>query len=204
MTTFKEYVLDWFHQLVEEHYTDKEWQADLFHQLGYNEAEYLDEGVSIYDFLLEMSDENEIYEALFGYEAKVKTLDDLPDTEGFLTRMFQEVGKDYIKEYDFANELLEDMAGYCFNYANPAGFFQDLQCGGCASGMIGMFIYHSDCKDFYINHIDSMEDFVEELEDELGSPIKNEAKMPHYTFICWVCYEEHAFRIANELWDGEI
>ena len=176
----------------------------MFHQLGYNEAEYLDEGVSIYDFLLEMSDENEIYEALFGYEAKVKTLDDLPDTEGFLTRMFQEVGKDYIKEYDFANELLEDMAGHCFNYANPAGFFQDLQCGGCASGMIGMFIYHSDCKDFYINHIDSMEDFVEELEDELGCSIKNEAKMPHYTFICWVCYEELAFRIANELWDGEI
>lgn len=202
--TFKEYVLDWFHQLVEEHYTDKEWQADLFHQLGYNEAEYLDEGVSIYDFLLEMSDENEIYEALFGYEAKVKTLDDLPDTEGFLTRMFQEVGKDYTKEYDFTNELLEDMAGHCFNYANPAGFFQDLQCGGCASGMIGMFIYHSDCKDFYINHIDSMEDFVEELEDELGCSIKNETKMPHYTFICWVCYEELAFRIANELWDGEI
>lgn len=202
--TFKEYVLDWFHQLVEEHYTDKEWQADLFHQLDYNEAEYLDEGVSIYDFLLEMSDENEIYEALFGYEAKVKTLDDLPDTEGFLTRMFQEVGKDYTKEYDFANELLEDMAGHCFNYANPAGFFKDLQCGGCASGMIGMFIYHSDCKDFYINHIDSMEDFVEELEDELGCSIKNEAKMPHYTFICWVCYEELAFRIANELWDGEI
>lgn len=202
--TFKEYVLDWFHQLVEEHYTDKEWQADLFHQLGYNETEYLDEGVSIYDFLLEMSDENEIYEALFGYEAKVKTLDDLPDTEGFLTRMFQEVGKDYIKEYDFADELLEDMAEHCVNYTNPTGFFQDLQCGGCASGTIGMFIYHSDCKDFYINHIDSMEDFVEELEDELGSPIKNETKMPHYTFICWVCYEELAFRIANELWDGEI
>lgn len=202
--TFKEYVLDWFHQLVEEHYTDKEWQADLFHQLGYNETEYLDEGVSIYDFLLEMSDENEIYEALFGYEAKVKTLDDLPDTEGFLTRMLQEVGKDYIKEYDFADELLEDMAGHCVNYTNPTGFFQDLQCGGCASGIIGMFIYHSDCKDFYINHIDSMEDFVEELEDELGSPIQNETKMPHYTFICWVCYEELAFRIANELWDGEI
>lgn len=202
--TFKEYVLDWFHQLVEEHYTDKEWQADLLHQLSYNETEYLDEGVSIYDFLLEMSDENEIYEALFGYEAKVKTLDDLPDTEGFLTRMFQEVGKDYIKEYDFADELLEDMAGHCVNYTNPTGFFQDLQCGGCASGMIGMFIYHSDCKDFYINHIDSMEDFVEEFEDELGSPIKNETNMPHYTFICWVCYEELAFRIANELWDGEI
>lgn len=202
--TFKEYVLDWFHQLVEEHYTDKEWQADLFHQLGYNEEEYLDEGASIYDFLLEMSDENEIYEALFGYEAKVKTLDDLPDTEGFLTRMFKEVGKDYIKEYDFANELLEDMAGHCLGYANPAGFFQDLQYGGCASGMIGMFIYNSDCKDFYVDYIDSMEDFVEELEDEFGCPIKNEERLPHYTFICWLCYEEIAVGIANILWDGEI
>lgn len=199
--TFKEYVLDWFHQLVEEHYTDKEWQADLFHQLGYNETEYLDEGVSIYDFLLEMSDENEIYEALFGYEAKVKTLDDLPDTEGFLTRMFQEVGKDYIKEYDFADELLEDMAGHCVNYTNPTGFFQDLQCGGCASGIIGMFIYHSDCKDFYINHIDSMEDFVEELEDEFGFSIKNEQRLPHYTFVCWLCYEELAHSLSCELWN---
>lgn len=202
--TFKEYVLDWFHQLVEEHCTDKEWQADLFHQLGYNEAEYLDEGVSIYDFLLEMSDENEIYEALFGYEAKVKTLDDLPDTEGFLTRMFLEVGKDYTKEYDFAKDLLEDMAENCIGYTNPIDFFEDLQCGGCGSGMIGMFIYNTDCREFYINHIDSMEDFVEELEDELGCSVKNEQRLPHYTFICWVCYEELALKIANELWDGEI
>lgn len=201
--TFEKYVTDWFHALVEEHEDNKEWCESLFSQLSYD-ATHLDDDESPYDFLLAMSDENEIYEAMFGYESKVKTLDDLPDTEGFLTRMFQEVGKDYTKEYDFANELLEDMAGHCFNYANPAGFFQDLQCGGCASGMIGMFIYHSDCKDFYINHIDSMEDFVEELEDELGCSIKNEAKMPHYTFICWVCYEELAFRIANELWDGEI
>lgn len=204
MTTFKEYILDWFHQLVEEHYTDKEWQADLFHQLGYNEAEYLDEGVSIYDFLLEMSDENEVYEALFGFEAKVKCLDDLPDTESFLTNMFKKVGEQYIKDYDFAEELLEDMAEECDGYTNPTGFFQDLQQGGCGSGMIGMFIYNTDCKKFYIDHIDSMEDFVEEFEDELGCPIRNEHKLPHYTFICWVCYEELGFRIANELWDGEI
>lgn len=204
MTTFKEYVLDWFHQLVEEHYTDKEWQRDLFTQLGYNEAEYLDEGQSIYDFLLEMSDENEVYESLFGYEAKVKCLDDLPDTEGFLKAMFKEVGEQYIKDYGFAEELLEDMAEECEGYANPIAFFQDLQQGGCGSGMIGMFIYNTDCKNFYIDHIDSMEDFVEEFEDELGCPIKNENKLPHYTFICWACYEELAFRLANELYDGEI
>lgn len=202
--TFKEYVLDWFHSLVEEHYTDKEWQRDLFHQFGFNEAEYLDEGDSIYDFLLAMSDEDYIYESIFGFDSKVKCLDDVSDTESFLTAMFKEVGKQYIKDYDFAEELLEDMAGHCLGYTNPTGFFQDLQCGGCGSGMIGMFIYNTDCKQFYIDHIDSMEDFVEEFEDELGCPVKNENKLPHYTFICWVCYEELAFRIANELWDGEI
>lgn len=203
MINFKEYVLDWFHQLVEEHYTDKEWQRDLFHQLSYNEAEHLDDGESIYDFLLAMSDENFVYEALFGYNAKVKNLDDLPDTESFLKGMFKEVGDQYIKDYDFAEELLEDMAGQCLDYTNPINFFKDLQYGGCVSGMIGIFIYHNDCKRFYIEHIDGMESFVEDLEDEIGCDIQNRQKLPHYTFICWVCYEELAHKIASELWNDE-
>ena len=201
--TFHEYVTDWFHELVEQHESDKEWCEDLFSQLGYNEAEYLDEGETCYDFLMAMSDENEIYEALFGYEAKVKNLDDLPDTEGFLSAMFKEVGKQYIKDYYFAEELLEDMSEECDGYTNPIGFFQDLQQGGCGSGMIGMFIYNTDCRNFYVKNIDSMEEFVEEFEDELGCPIKNENRLPHYTFICWLCYEELAYRIARELWDDK-
>lgn len=202
--TFHEYVTDWFHELVEQHESDKEWCEDLFSQLGYNKAEYLDEGETCYDFLMAMSDENEIYEALFGYEAKVKNLDDLPDTEGFLAEMFKKVGEQYIKDYDFAEELLEDMSEECDCYANPIDFFQDLQQGGCGSGMIGMFIYNTDCKKFYIDHIDSMENFVEEFEDELGCPIKNENRLPHYTFICWLCYEELANRIVRELWEDKL
>ena len=202
--TLKEYVLDWFHQLVEEHYTDKEWQADLFHQLGYNEDEYLDEGVSIYDFLLEMSDENEIYESLFGYSAKVKDLDDLPDTYGFLKDMFYEVGKDLIKKYDFAEVLLQDMAEFGDSYVNPIGFFEDLQNGGCQSGMIGMFIYNNDCKRFYIDHIDDMDSFVEDLGEELGEPVTPGSDVSHrYVWVCWLCYEELAFKIARELWEDK-
>lgn len=203
MINFKEYVLDWFHQLVEEHYTDKEWQRDLFHQLGYNEAEYLDDGESIYDFLLAMSDENFLYEALFGYSVKVKNLDDLPDTESFLVDMFRHVGLQYVHKYSFAVELLDDMAWQCLDYTNPINFFKDLQHGGCVSGMIGMFIYHNDCKRFYIEHIDDMESFVEDLEDEIGCDIQNRQKLPHYTFICWVCYEELAHKIASGLWNDE-
>ena len=202
--TFKEYVLDWFHQLVEEHYTDKEWQADLFHQLGYNEDEYLDEGVSIYDFLLEMSDENEIYESLFGYSANVKDVDDLPDTYGFLKDMFYEVGKDLIKKYDFAEVLLQDMAEFGDSYVNPIGFFEDLQNGGCQSGMIGMFIYNNDCKRFYIDHIDDMDSFVEDLGEELGEPVTPGSDVSHrYVWVCWLCYEELAFKIARELWEDK-
>lgn len=123
--------------------------------------------------------------------------------ESFLKDMLKEVGDQYIKDYGFAEELLEDMAEHCLNYNKPIDFFKDLQHGGCASGMIGMFIFTTDCKKFYIDHIDSMEGFVEELENELGEPIKNKEGLPHYTFVCWLCYEALAYKIARELWEDE-
>jgi hypothetical protein len=36
-------------------------------------------------------------------------------------------------------------------------FLEDLQRMGCISGMIGDFIYHADCKKFYIAHLDDLE-----------------------------------------------
>ena len=69
--------------------------------------------------------------------------------------------------------------------------------------MIGMLIYNSDCKEIYIEHIDDMEEFVKELESEMGEPIRNRDHLPHYTFVCWLCYEELAFRIARELFPDE-
>lgn len=202
--TFHDYIVNWFGELVDEHKEDKEWLEDLFHQLGYNEAEYIDEGETCYDFLMAMSDENEIYESLFGYSAKVKDLDDLPDTYGFLKDMFYEVGKDLIKKYDFAEDLLEDMAATGDSYTNLIGFFEDLQTGGCASGMIGMFIYNDDCKKFYIDHIDDMDYFVEDLGKELGEPVTPGKDVAHrYVWVCWLCYEELAFKIARELWEDK-
>lgn len=202
--TFHDYIVNWFGELVDEHKEDKEWLEDLFHQLGYNETEYLDEGETIYDFLMAMSDENEIYESLFGYSAKVKDLDDLPDTYGFLKDMFYEIDKDFIKKYDFAEDLLEDMAATGDSYTNPIGFFEDLQTGGCASGMIGMFIYNDDCKKFYIDHIDDMDYFVDDLGKELGEPVTPGKDVANrYVWVCWLCYEELAFKIARELWEDK-
>ena len=202
--TFKEYTLNWFRELVEDHKDDEEWNEDLFTQLGYNKLEYLDEGETCHDFLIAMSDENEIYESIFGCNSKVGCVDDLPDTYGFLENMFYEIGKNLIKEYDFVEELLIDMIRECECYDNPIGFFKDLQEGGCVSGMIGMFIYNSDCKEFYIDHIDSMDYFVEDLGKELGQPLTPGSEVVHrYVWVCWLCYEELAFKIARELWEDE-
>ncbi|WP_263361235.1 single-stranded DNA-binding protein [Flavobacterium collinsii] len=72
-------------------------------------------------------------------------------------------------------------------------FIEDLQNAGCISGMISEFIYHTDCKKFYIKHLDDLENIREELEDSLGEPVKNRHRLPHYTFLCWLCSEEYCF-----------
>lgn len=196
--TFKDYVLDWFHNIVDEHETDEEWLEDLFTQLGYNKTEHLDDDET-YDFLMAMDDEAEIYGSIFGVKPKVKCLDDLPDAESFITTMFKEAMHDLEIEYDFVDELVRDMVEHCSGYDNPVGFFGDLAHGGCYSGLVGMFVCHSACKKFYIDHIDEMEDYIEY---ELGYEMQNPHKLPHYTLVCWVCYEDIAYRLANELWNG--
>lgn len=197
--SFNKYVLEWFHEFVEQHESDNEWCEELFSKMGYDNT-FLDKNETPFDYLMSLPNGSEIYEALFGYSAKVDFVDDLPDTLGFLTSMFQEVAKEQIKQYDFAKELIEDMTENCTNYSSPIGFFEDLQYGGCKSGMIGMFIYHDSCKKFYINHIDDMETFLEDFEEEVGT-IKRDKGLPYYTWLCWFCYEELAYQIARTLWE---
>jgi hypothetical protein len=77
------------------------------------------------------------------------------------------------------------------------GWVEDVMIGGCISGIVGEFIYHSDCKQFYIQHIDELEDMKQELEEEYG-PISNRHKQPHYTFIVWLCFEEYCRDLFNK------
>lgn len=74
-------------------------------------------------------------------------------------------------------------------------FLKDLLQGGCISGMIGKFIYHDDCKDFYIKHLDELENIKKDLEESFGEPIANRYQLPHYTFLCWLCFEEYCYDI---------
>lgn len=105
--------------------------------------------------------------------------------------------------YSFGKDFNKIILSHLDSYgkkdkASLKSFFEDLQKGGCISGMIGEFVYHSDCKDFYIKHIDDLEEFREELEEELGEPIKNRHNTKHYTFVVWLCFEEYCCKIYNE------
>jgi hypothetical protein len=80
-------------------------------------------------------------------------------------------------------------------------FFLDLQQGGCVSGMISEFIYHTDCKEFYIEFIDDLENIRTELEESIGEPIDNRFQAPHYTFVCWLCFEEYCYDLYSRLFE---
>lgn len=135
---------------------------------------------------------------------------DMGEREGFPTKddYLEEVirytiGEIGLSQYDFVEHFINDILYHISNYDNPIGFFRDLSNSGCASGMIGSLIYNSDCKEIYIENIDSMEDFILDEEEELGEPIQNRNKLPRYVFVCWLCFEEMCYKIARELFPDE-
>lgn len=109
---------------------------------------------------------------------------------------------EYLNDFSFSDDfksiIINKVSQYGKNKAALKSFFNDLQHGGCISGMISDFIYHHDCKEFYIKHIDDLEAFKQNLEDELGEPIKNRHNLPRYTFVVWLCFEEFCYRIYCE------
>ena len=61
-----------------------------------------------------------------------------------------ETGIDQDLKKDFDAIILNHMSNYGKNKEALKSFFTDLQRGGVQSGGIGEFVYHNDCKDFYI------------------------------------------------------
>lgn len=110
------------------------------------------------------------------------------------------------QEYTFIPEFNEIIKNHLTGYDGTQkqqlkSFFEDLQHGGCISGLIGEFIYNSDCKDFYVKHIDDMEDYKQDLEEQIGEPIPNRHQVPHYVFLCWLCFEEYCFDLYREIYE---
>ena len=120
---------------------------------------------------------------------------------------------EFIKEYSYQGDSFG--GGYSFeddfkkiildrieDYNEPKGFFEDLQHGGCMSGMISDFVYTSDLKEFYIKHLDDLEEFKKDFEDMLGEPIKDRHRLPHPTFVVWFAFEEYCYQIYNDIYEN--
>ena len=203
---FEEYVTSWFHEYIENHKDNEDLMLSLFNAIcpreeGDSLSDWLDEDETIYDWLMNCSTED-IYSSLFIKSHEL--FDDIPDTERFVKRMLKDACTELgLNEYEFVEEFVEDMAYNITDYDDPLYFFQDLQNGGCASGMIGMLVYNSDCLALYGKYANDMEEFREKLEDETGSPIKRDRNIRHYVWICWLCYEELAYQIAHYLFEDD-
>lgn len=204
MKTFEEFVTDWWEDYLSE--ADENTHKALMENLiGEEETieDYIPEDAdSPYDWLLANMTADEIYDKYFSFQNDGLCPDNMPDASEFIYDMLKENASWWDGNTrtlpSFAEEYLRDMANHIEGYDNPLGFFKDLQHGGCQSGMIGMLIYNSDCKRIYIEHIDDMEDYVEQIYEETGY-VKNENHIPHYTLISWICYEEFAFQIGRNL-----
>ncbi len=203
MKTFEEFVIDWWHNYLDE--ADENTHKVLMENLigeEENIEDYIPEDAdSPKDWLIANMTADEIYDKYFGIENDGLRPNNMPDTQEFVYQMLKE-NASWFDYHDgplpsFSEEFLRDMAYHIDGYDNPIGFFKDLQ-NGCVSGMIGMLIYNSDCKRIYIEHIDDMEEYVEQIYEEVGY-IENKNHLPHYTYICWLCYEEFGYQIGRNL-----
>jgi len=104
---------------------------------------------------------------------------------------------------EFNDIIIDKLDGYDGTKKDKLKFFfEDLQQGGCITGLISEFIYTSDCKDFYIKHIDELEEMRELLNDDCDEYIKNRHQVPHYTFMCWLCFEEYCYNLYNNIFES--
>ena len=114
--------------------------------------------------------------------------------------------KNEYSDYDVSQVFNEIILSHLDSYNGKKkqqlkSFLEDLQKGGCISGMIGEFIYHNDCKAFYIKHLEDLEGIKEDLEEAFGEPVANRYKLPHYTFLCWLCFEEYCYGIYRDVFE---
>jgi hypothetical protein len=196
MKSFDKYTRDWFKKFILDHEETEGYDMNLFHAMGFK-TEILGEDTSYVDYLLTL-DGKTIYKRLFMGATPI-SVEDLPSVPDFLDGMFQLDEED--KDYEFIEEFTENMADEASKYESPYEFFEDLQGHGCSSGMIGLLVWNEDCKKLYIKYMDDMDDFIADIEDQIGwSIIKCH---PRYVYVCWTCYEEIAYRIARQLYPDQ-
>ena len=129
-------------------------------------------------------------ENVLSYEDRV--LDSMMD------KAFEKAGVD---NYSFSEELKEIYKDHIESYPGVDDFFTDLAYGGCRSGMMGEFVYTDDCKEFYLKHMDDLEAYKRDIENDLGESITDD-DLTHAVLVTWLVVEEVARRVSDELDDS--
>lgn len=101
-------------------------------------------------------------------------------------------------------EILENHIEDCENFEEVKNFMEDLRANGCVSGMIGELIYYSDTKKFFIENLDEIQDYLNDLILEHVYSIDEF----DYNEIVWVVFEaianEYFYTIEDEMDNIEV
>lgn len=117
--------------------------------------------------------------------------------EDALATSFEQAGLD---EYSFSADMQEILLDHMSRYDNPLTGLEEITTHGCVSGVLTDFIYHSDTREFYRQHMDSIEDFISDLEDDLGEHIDLSASSTnHFTGATWLVAEQCASLASDSL-----
>ncbi|BDE81993.1 DUF7222 domain-containing protein [Porphyromonas somerae] len=136
-------------------------------------------------------------------EARTKEFDDKKlafDPEEFISNLVWETLDDLmegcgVNDFSFSDELKEIFQTHIVDYDQGAGFFDDL-ARGCASGILGEFIYYSQTKDFYLRHMDDIEDYINDLGQQFGEPLS--LGDPRSNYAVWAVVDDIAYRVGDD------
>lgn len=105
--------------------------------------------------------------------------------------------KTSIKSY-VAKTILSDMKSYDGSPKEQAkAWYNDLQNGGCSSGMVGGLIYYTDTHKFYNDYADEIDALLDDYAGYTGEEIKIQGANRR-NFYAWFGFEEITRQIVEE------
>ena len=70
------------------------------------------------------------------------------------------------------------------------------------SGLVGGLVYYDDTRKIYINNMNSIDEYIAELESEMGVSVLGTDKQPRFNYAVWATYEEFARSIYSALFEN--
>ena len=108
--------------------------------------------------------------------------------------------------YKFVTAIAEDIAQQCYNrYLESDNdenaindYLEEVVQHGCVSGVVAMFVYNSDCSDFYVSNVLDMDEWLFNLDYDQRPSLES----PRFVSLCWFAYETIAADLQDHLYLG--